>query len=179
MSKAIERPTPPKSVQVFWSSSAKISNRRRDIHVISELAGSMESMIVSQSGLMWPEPVDLTADIEQLREHFDPYSRKSPIRGESSTSEPMTVVICDINFWTKILHLHRQRQPLYRYACIFHSVYRFLTLWMWLRCLEEFISLFQQSRKLMLANHEVTLVQQYGAVALISVPIFLLAGAGT
>ena len=31
----------------------------------------------------------------------------------------------------------------------------------------------------MIANHEVTLVQQYAAVALFSIPIFLLAGAGT
>ena len=93
------------------------------------LAGSMESRIVSQAALTWPEPVNLAANIQQLRENFDPYSWKSPIRGESSTPEPMTVVICDINFWTKILHLHRQRRPLYHYAYIFHSVYSFLTLW--------------------------------------------------
>jgi len=36
----------------------------------------------------------------------------------------------------------------------------------------------QQNRKLMIANHEVTLVQQYAVVALISIPIFLIAGAG-
>jgi len=41
-----------------------------------------------------------------------------------------------------------------------------------------FLSTKQQNRKLMIANHEVTLVQQYAAVALFSIPIFLLAGAG-
>ena len=30
----------------------------------------------------------------------------------------------------------------------------------------------------MIANHEVTLVQQYAVVALVSIPLFLLAGAG-
>merc|ERR1712045_574815 len=36
----------------------------------------------------------------------------------------------------------------------------------------------QQNRKLMIANHEVTLVQQYAVVGLVSIPLFLLAGAG-
>ena len=31
----------------------------------------------------------------------------------------------------------------------------------------------------MIANHEVTLVQQYAVVGLVSIPLFLLAGAGT
>ena len=63
------------------------------------------------------------------------------------------------------------------------QVHRFSNFYhlMWLSCLvaKTFVFSFQQNRKLMIANHEVTLVQQYAAVALFSIPIFLLAGAGT
>ena len=45
--------------------------------------------------------------------------------------------------------------------------------------IDNVIFSFQQNRKLMIANHEVTLVQQYAVVALFSIPIFLIAGAGT
>ena len=43
---------------------------------------------------------------------------------------------------------------------------------------EPFVLLFQSERKLFLGGREVTLAQQYMAVAVCSIPLFLLAGAG-
>ena len=159
MSEAIERPTPRKRVQVltiFDPYSRKSPIGEEISTSFSNWLGRWQRAVSKTTSPGAAEFSSLLSELAPL--HLLSCNRSYNCRWclihireilQSDESHPRhgasrandSCHMCDISFWTKILHLHRQRRPLYRYAYIFHSVYRFLTLWVRGNKIQSWISL--------------------------------------
>jgi len=175
-------PSPSEDNLQFMENSYKLDNSSTtSINITNESTGVQENQTQSKMSL----PVNLNIASPVLREWAS--KRREEIR-------PWVTFVKTTNFEPP-QSLPKWSKRLYKNIEYFQSNYVFVFLILFLYCLITspfllvamalsggacyYASTKQMQRKLILGGREVTLAQQYAAISVASIPLFVIAGAGT
>ncbi|XP_788641.3 prenylated Rab acceptor protein 1 [Strongylocentrotus purpuratus] len=146
-----------------------------------KLEGNMDVPAVLQNTGMAAMKLSGSSAREWITKHRQTVQPWSTFVSTSRFTKPTSVAVAGTRVVKNIEHF----QSNYLFVFIILAIYCIMTSPMLIIFLGALFGAFywinvkNQSRKLKIGSYELTLIQQYGAVAMLSIPLFFLAGAGS
>ncbi|XP_030834329.1 prenylated Rab acceptor protein 1 [Strongylocentrotus purpuratus] len=146
-----------------------------------KLEGNMDVPAVLQNTGMAAMKLSGSSAREWITKHRQTVQPWSQFVSTSRFTKPTSVAVAGTRVVKNIEHF----QSNYLFVFIILAIYCIMTSPMLIIFLGALFGAFywinvkNQSRKLKIGSYELTLIQQYGAVAMLSIPLFFLAGAGS